>query len=73
MFQTALRWIGRSSPPGDNDATPAGTMLGHGLTERDLRFGLERRYRVLATLETDPRAQRKLINQANSVRPWTFL
>ena len=68
MFQTALRWVGRSArPPG------AGTVLGHGLTERDLRFGLERKYRVLATLETDPRAQRRLINQANTVRPWTLL
>jgi serine/threonine-protein kinase PknG len=66
MFQSALRWIGRSAPS-------AGTVLGHGLTERDLRFGLERKYRVLATLETDPRAQRKMINQANSVRPWTVL
>ena len=73
MFQTALRWLGRSSSPGDTGGAPAGTMLGHGLTERDLRFGLERKYRVLATLETDPVAQRKLINQANSVRPWTFM
>jgi serine/threonine-protein kinase PknG len=48
-------------------------MLGHGLTERELRFGLERNYRVLATLENDPRARRALIDQANAVRPWTTM
>ena len=40
---------------------------------RSLRFGLERKYRVLATLETDPKAQRALVNQANAVRPWTLV
>ena len=48
-------------------------MLGHGLTERELRFGLERKYRILATLESDQRAQRALVNQANAVRPWTLV
>jgi serine/threonine-protein kinase PknG len=48
-------------------------MLGHELTERELRFGLERKYRVLATLETDPQAQHALVNQANAIRPWTVV
>ena len=73
MYQTALRWVGRTARSA-HSATPAGgVMLGHGLTERELRFGLERKYRILATLETDPRAQRSLVEQANAVRPWTVV
>jgi serine/threonine-protein kinase PknG len=73
MFQTALRWLGRTARPANPAPTAAASMLGHGLTERELRFGLERNYRVLATLEADPRAQCALINQANAVRPWTIV
>jgi serine/threonine-protein kinase PknG len=73
MYQTALRWLGRTARSAGSATPPAGVMLGHGLTERELRFGLERKYRILATLETDPRAQRALINQANAVRPWTVV
>ena len=73
MYQTALRWLGRTARSAGSATPPAGVMLGHGLTERELRFGLERKYRILATLETDPRAQRALVNQANAVRPWTVV
>jgi len=73
MYQTALRWLGRTARSARSATTPAGVMLGHGLTERELRFGLERKYRILATLETDPRAQRALVNQANAIRPWTVV
>jgi serine/threonine-protein kinase PknG len=73
MYQSALRWLGRTARSAHSASPPAGVMLGHGLTERELRFGLERKYRVLATLETDPKAQRALVNQANAVRPWTLV
>jgi serine/threonine-protein kinase PknG len=73
MYQSALRWLGRTARSAHSASPPAGVMLGHGLTERELRFGLERKYRVLATLETDPQAQRALVNQANAVRPWTLV
>ena len=73
MYQTALRWLGRTARSAGSATPPAGVMLGHGLTERELRFGLERKYRILATLETDQRAQRALVNQANAVRPWTVV
>lgn len=71
MYQTGLRWLGRTARSAGPAKIAAGVMLGHGLTERELRFGLERKYRVLATLETDPQAQQALVNQANAVRPWT--
>ncbi len=73
MFQTALRWLRRTAQPATPADTAAGRMLGHGLTERDMRFGLERNYRVLATLEDSPRARSALVDQANTVRPWTLL
>jgi serine/threonine-protein kinase PknG len=73
MYQTALRWLSRTARSRRSARPPAGVMLGHGLTERELRFGLERKYRILATLETDPQAQRALVGQANAVRPWTVV
>jgi len=73
VFQTALRWLGGKSRPANAAATQAGAMLANGLTERELRFGLERNYRVLATLENDKRAHSGLIDQANDVRPWTMV
>jgi serine/threonine-protein kinase PknG len=68
MFQTALRWVGRAAGPSVD-----GQMLGHGLTERELRSGLERNYRVLANLEDNPRIRSEIVDQANEVRPWTFI
>ena len=44
-----------------------------GLTERDVRLGLERSYRMLATLETDNLARYELVDLANSVRPRTVI
>ncbi|MDQ7905215.1 tetratricopeptide repeat protein [Phytohabitans sp. ZYX-F-186] len=72
MFQTALRWLGRTGP-GNAAVAPPGAMLGHGLTERELRFGLERNYRVLASLEEDQRLRCAMVDQANDVRPWTIV
>ena len=73
VFQTALRWLGGTARPANSAGTPAAAMLAHGLTERELRFGLERNYRVLATLEDDKRARGALVDQANDVRPWTMM
>jgi serine/threonine-protein kinase PknG len=72
MFQTALRWVGRTA----RSARPtgaAGRVLGHDLTERELRLGLERNYRVLATRTTEPRQRRAMVDRANAVRPWTVV
>lgn len=48
-------------------------LLGHGLNERELRLGLERAYRALATLEPDTRARYALVDRANAVRPRTMV
>jgi serine/threonine-protein kinase PknG len=48
-------------------------VLGQALREREIRFGLERAYRALATLEPDPLARYGLVDQANEVRPRTVV
>jgi serine/threonine-protein kinase PknG len=78
MFRTALEWLGtsvlsptRAAP--QRAGSPAVRLLGQGLNERELRLGLERAYRVLATLEPDTRARYALVDQANAVRPRTMV
>jgi serine/threonine-protein kinase PknG len=55
------------------DAPPTATFLGGPIRERDLRLGLERAYRVLASHETDRQVRYALVDQANAVRPRTVL
>ncbi|MFC5006286.1 tetratricopeptide repeat protein [Dactylosporangium cerinum] len=69
VFSGALRWLGAAPIPG---AGVSGQLLGHRLSERDLRSGLERTYRMLASLEPDRRARHALVDQANAARPWTL-
>jgi serine/threonine-protein kinase PknG len=67
LFEAALDWLrgGRSGG--------TATLLGHPFTDRDLRFGLERAYRSLATLAPDRDARIALVYRANRVRPRTWL
>ncbi len=51
----------------------SGTILGQRLTERELRLGLERAYRVLAHLTDDVDERIALVERANSVRPRTLI
>jgi hypothetical protein len=60
----------RQPPPASDRVA---TFLGEALREADLRLGLERAYRVLASLETDQAARYALVDQANAVRPQTVL
>ncbi|MCW2939163.1 MAG: Serine/threonine protein kinase, partial [Actinomycetia bacterium] len=53
--------------------TPAGTVLGLPLAERELRFGLERSFRALARLAPRARERVVLVDRANSVRPRTVV
>lgn len=69
----ALDWIlsgGRTSAP-----TAAGerALLGSGLDERGLRFGLERSYRMLARLATGGDERIDLVERANRYRPRTWV
>lgn len=65
-LHTALDWV---------QAGNAGTasVLTHRLSERDLRLGLERAYRVLAKIAPDRDTRVDLVDQANRVRPRTWL
>jgi serine/threonine-protein kinase PknG len=63
----ALQWVLAARQPA------AGRVLGHELTERELRFGLERSYRTLAKLSPDRRTRAALVDQANQVRPRTLV
>jgi serine/threonine-protein kinase PknG len=49
-----------------------GQLLGCDLTERSLRFGLERAYRAQARLAPDSSQRIKLVDKANDVRPRTW-
>ena len=62
-------FLGRAPATPDQPAR----FLGEALREADLRLGLERAYRVLASLETDEAARYALVDLANAVRPQTVL
>ncbi|MFI9819115.1 tetratricopeptide repeat protein [Streptomyces sp. NPDC052013] len=55
--------------------SPAGgrTLLGSGLDERGLRFGLERSYRMLARLARSGEERIDLVERANRYRPRTWV
>ena len=52
---------------------PGGRLLGCEFTERGLRFGLERSYRAQARLAPDRRRRIELVEEANIVRPRTWI
>ncbi|GAA2420803.1 serine/threonine-protein kinase [Streptomyces glaucus] len=69
----ALDWVlsgGRGSVP---YASGGRTLLGSGLDERDLRFGLERSYRTLARLARGGEERIDLVERANRYRPRTWV
>ncbi|MFH8694635.1 tetratricopeptide repeat protein [Streptomyces chartreusis] len=69
----ALDWIlsgGRGSAP---PAAGGRTLLGSGLDERGLRFGLERSYRMLARLARGGEERIDLVERANRYRPRTWV
>jgi serine/threonine-protein kinase PknG len=59
--------------PGRPVVSAAGRVLGQALSERELRFGLERAYRALAGLQREPAARHALVDRANEVRPRTLV
>ncbi|MFG3657454.1 tetratricopeptide repeat protein [Streptomyces sp. NPDC047706] len=73
VLGSALDWIlsgGQDSAP----HTAGGrTLLGSGLDERGLRFGLERSYRTLARLARGGEERIDLVERANRYRPRTWV
>ncbi|AIR98437.1 serine/threonine-protein kinase [Streptomyces glaucescens] len=73
VLGSALDWIlsgGQGSVP---PAAGGRTLLGSGLDERGLRFGLERSYRALARLARGGEERIDLVERANRYRPRTWV
>ncbi|WP_329132101.1 serine/threonine-protein kinase PknG [Streptomyces sp. NBC_01476] len=77
VLGSALDWVlaGRTGEPagGAPAGQPRSGVLGAQLTERDLRFGLERSYRVLARLAQQGSERIELVERANRFRPRTWV
>ncbi|CUW28553.1 serine/threonine-protein kinase PknG [Streptomyces tricolor] len=68
----ALDWI-LSGGQGTGPAAGGRVLLGSGLDERGLRFGLERAYRTLARLASGGEERIELVERANRYRPRTWV
>ncbi|MFF9769980.1 tetratricopeptide repeat protein [Streptomyces sp. NPDC014636] len=68
----ALDWI-LSGGQGAGTAAGSRVLLGSGLDERGLRFGLERAYRTLARLAPGGEERIELVERANRYRPRTWV
>lgn len=74
VLERALTWVlGQPDHWRETRGTTGLTLLGRPLRERDLRFGLEAAYRLLASMEHEPLARYKLVDTANAVRPRTVV
>jgi serine/threonine-protein kinase PknG len=67
MLEKSLGWVRGTQ----RDA--GGRVLGHQLSERALRFGLEQAYRALARMTRDDSERVRRVDQANSIRPRTWV
>ncbi|MFF8949281.1 tetratricopeptide repeat protein [Streptomyces sp. NPDC014940] len=73
VLGSALDWV---LSTGQGTAPPAAAgrkLLGSGLDERGLRFGLERSYRTLARLAPGGEERIELVERANRYRPRTWV
>ncbi|MFF9173937.1 tetratricopeptide repeat protein [Streptomyces sp. NPDC014793] len=73
VLGSALDWVlstGRDTVP---PAAGGRMVLGSGLDERGLRFGLERAYRTLARLAPGGEERIELVERANRYRPRTWV
>jgi serine/threonine-protein kinase PknG len=70
VLSAALAWVkSGQSPNGGGEPQ----LLGAAFTERDLRLGLERRYRSLARLANNLDDRIALVDRANAIRPRTLV
>jgi serine/threonine-protein kinase PknG len=72
MLERSLMWV-RGRPPDRRAPVAGGRVLGHELREPALRLGLEQAYRALAKLARDEDARVRWVDQANRVRPRTWI
>ncbi|MPY80732.1 MAG: protein kinase [Actinophytocola sp.] len=68
VLEAAYGWVRHS---GGNRSGSA-LVIGCQLTEREVRFGLERCYRALARLSTSTEQRIALVDKANAIRPRTL-
>ncbi|WP_253890418.1 serine/threonine-protein kinase [Actinokineospora diospyrosa] len=71
VLEAAYGWV-KAGKPGANPTNAQRTVLGCELSERELRFGLERCYRALARLASSPEQRHALVDKANAIRPRTL-
>ncbi|WP_245614234.1 serine/threonine-protein kinase [Actinokineospora inagensis] len=71
LLEAAYGWV-QAGKPGASPANAKRTVLGCELSERELRFGLERCYRALARLAGSPEQRHALVDKANAIRPRTL-
>jgi serine/threonine-protein kinase PknG len=69
----ALDWVLSGGQGSARTAAGGRTLLGSGLDERGLRFGLERSYRTLARLARGGEERIDLVERANRYRPRTWV
>jgi serine/threonine-protein kinase PknG len=68
----ALDWVLAGGAAAERAAAHA-TLFGSPVVERELRFGLEHSYRVLARLAEHSRTRNELVERANRFRPRTWV
>ncbi|MEU6351126.1 tetratricopeptide repeat protein [Streptomyces sp. NPDC047072] len=73
VLGAALDWILSGSQGSVAPAAGTRVLLGSGLDERGLRFGLERSYRTLARLASGGEERIDLVERANRYRPRTWV
>ncbi|MFF7975637.1 tetratricopeptide repeat protein [Streptomyces sp. NPDC007905] len=73
VLGSALDWILSGGQGTDRSAAGGPVLLGSGLDERGLRFGLERAYRTLARLAPGGEERIELVERANRYRPRTWV
>nr|WP_202447123.1 serine/threonine-protein kinase [Streptomyces sp. SID5468] len=73
VLGTALDWVLAGRQGAAPGTVPQTALLGDGVTERELRLGLERSYRVLARLAQRGEERIELVERANRVRPRTWV
>lgn len=76
VLEAAFGWVktrdGGRIHPGGRPPHPGPKVLGCELSDRDLRFGLERCYRALARLAGSTEQRIALVDKANAIRPRTL-